>query len=132
MSGLTRRDVLRRAGVAGVAVWATPTIVGIGARAAAGTRVSTCTENCGPFNPSSSSSECPQIGTFGCICATDVDGTCQCVQRDVNYNDVTNPNAPEEPICQSDTDCPSDRYCVELNSGFFLAYGGVGCAKICA
>jgi hypothetical protein len=127
MSGLTRRQILQRAGVTAAGVWAAPAVFTVTAKAVAGSRASTCSANCGPANPLNGSPDC---AGGDCLCATNVDGTCQCVRRDFNYNSIFDSS---EPICQSDADCPSDRYCVQLDSNGPVgpAVGNVACARIC-
>lgn len=66
--GMSRRDVLKRAGIIGVAtVWATPIVQSVGAPAFAATGI------CIPSDPSGCGGTCPNKCAFGLTCTTTAD-----------------------------------------------------------
>ena len=98
---ISRRQVLKRLGSAGTAIWATPIVASIRPRGPTASLCPDCSPACGDNN---AACQGPPPND-PCICAQRHEGGCVCIQWDAHE--------PCRP-CGSDADCESHQYCVDF------------------
>src|SRR5262245_47628314 len=94
--GLSRRNLLKRIGAGGTAVWVAPAVVAT-STAAGGLSPACAQWNCG--DPLVSCDPDPT-----CLCTVDTEGNVQCVDGDTSCAGL--------PICTTTADCPPGSVCI--------------------
>jgi hypothetical protein len=119
---ISRRTVVKGAGLGAAAVWVAPAVTSLAGNAhAAGSAV--CT-TCGSFCDSP-----PQCAN-NCECLTDVSGACFCGFPFACFSDG------QDPICQTDADCVEQFFpgarCINVVCADPACIGNTACAADCS